>query len=663
MKARDGALWVCVVSAAVSLATLAGGCGSQDDRPNVMLIIVDTLRPDYLGCYGAGFARTPSVDGLAGGGARFTCCVTTAPVTLPSVSSILTSSYPVHHGVRDNGIFKLDPSLESLTEVFRENGYATGAVVGAYVLAEESGIDQGFGFFDSDFSGTYREQSSLLTERAEEVSKTQRRAAEVTERAVRWLQGTDRPFFLMAHYFDPHGPYDPPPSYIEKNPRNKYLGEVEYTDDNLAPLFRAAETAAGESELITIFMADHGEGLGRHGEDTHGFFIYDSTVLVPLILHYPGHIPPGTLIEEQVSTVDVAPTILDLAGLTPPPDWQGISHAWRLIAKPVEERPETTLPDEQPGPCYIETYRTKYSYNWSELVGVRHAGWKLIRAPRAELYDLAEDPAEESNLYELRPHAAARLESVLDSLILVNQGPLAERGPIQDLDQEMVGKLEALGYVMPSTEPPPGPLPDPKDKISGLNRRLESKEVVKKARVLFNEGDPGGAEAELKRALELDENNAVAVHDLGAIYYGRGELEKALRYFEEAVRLSPSSPVPREHLGGVYLDLDRNEEAAAALEAAVALDPEKADTRLGYGLALQRTGDERGALEQYKKAIELDPELSMAYYRAAYVLVGLGRHDEAARDLKEMLTRQPPPGLAERAREFLAEIDARTSSR
>ncbi len=635
-------------------------CGGKDTRPNVVLIIVDTLRADVLGCYGNRPTLTPNMDRLAAGGAMFYQCISAVPVTLPSVATILTSSYPMYHGARDNGLFVLDESIVTMAEAFKEAGYATGAVVGSRVIAEQTGIAQGFDFFDSKFSGAYLEESSLLRERSEDVAKTQRRAQEVTERAVAWLERAKGPFFLLVHYFDPHSPYDPPPEFLNRYGRDlirKYLGEVAYTDERMGPLMEAAEAASGRSDLLTVFVADHGEGLKEHGESQHGFFLYDSTVRVPFILHFPGHIVPAMVVQEEAPTIDIAPTVLDLVGLSAPQSWQGETLAPKVTTTPIVDNQAPAATPAPPRPCYMETFRTKYSYNWSELFGVRHNMWKYVRAPRPELYDLAKDPRETENVYDGRPDVAAKMEALLDDLIRAFSGPLGELGPSVDLDEEEIEKLEALGYVMPQKKPPTGPLPDPKDQIDGLNMRMDSKELVQQARTHMHGNDLDKALEELEKAVELDPKNSVAVHDIGAIYFKRGEFEKALPYFEEAVQISPTKVPPRENLAMTYMKLEKYEDAARELETAVALEPAKADLRLGYGLALLKTGDPGAALLEFRKAIELDPDLTPPYYQAALILAKSGQLDLAAATLREMLSKNPPQDGAALARKLLSDIE------
>jgi arylsulfatase A-like enzyme/Flp pilus assembly protein TadD len=635
-----------------------GGCGRGQKGPSVLVIIVDTLRADHVGCYGYDQGATPNMDRLAAAGARFTECVASAPLTLPSISTILTSSYPIYHGVRDNGIFTLDESLTTMAEVFNNAGFATAAVVGAYVLDRDTGIDQGYEHFDCDFGDTYSRTSSLSPTRAREIGQTQRRAEEVTERAVQWLGTAHGAFFLTVHYYDPHSPYDPPSPFYEKYPQSRYLGEVAYTDSQLPPVLQAAEKAAGEAGLITVLVADHGEGLGQHEERHHGFFIYDSTMLVPFMVVYPGPVPPGQVVDGQVATVDLAPTVLDLAGLTIPDSWQGVSLARRIAARPLSgtsDRPSETEGAENPRPTYIETFRTRYSHGWSELTGVRYDGWKLVRAPKPELYDLKNDPAELNNLYSANEAMVERMQDVMDKCLARWRGPLDGIGPNRELDQSALDKLETLGYITPQRPQSTGPLPDPKDMIGKLNSHYDSKERLDAAQSLLSRGDLGGAERELRAAIELDPGNAVAIHDLGLVYWRRGETEQALPFLERAAKLDSTKIEPHHSLAAAYMNLGRYKDAASELRAATAIDPEDAETRLMYATALENAGDLSGALEQYHKCIELAPDQTLAYYRAAAVELRLGHKAPARKMLEEMLQMKPPAELDRQARKLLEE--------
>jgi choline-sulfatase len=683
----------------LAAALLGSSCAKTDSRPNVLFIIIDTLRADHLGCYGAQTDATPNMDALASAGARFSQCVTAVPVTLPSISSILTSSYPIYHGVRDNGTFTLDESLTTMAEVFHDAGYATAGVVGAYILTDGTGIEQGFDHYDCQFSGDYKLQSSLLASRAQEVSETQRRAEEVTQRACAWLKAKHKPFFLMVHYFDPHAPYDPPSEYGKRYSSSVYLGEIAYTDAQLGPLIEEAQQAAAGAGLITALIADHGEGLGQHNEKEHGFFIYDSTLHVPFIVDYPGRIPGGQVVTEQVRTIDLGPTVLDLAGIAVPESWQGLSLADGLTAQAggASAQAQNQAPgggghsaDLSPsvraegsrglaqdpdhpaggaasaGPalgerdsrvCYIETYRTRYSYNWSELVGIRYDGWKLIRAPMPELYDLADDPQEEKNLYEEDGERVHVMESILDDALARWSGPFKDRGPTVELDESGLKKLEALGYVMPHKQLPTGPLPDPKVKIEEFNRRFASRNLQKVGQTLLEQGNLNAAERKFTEAIELDPANAEAIHGQGFVLWSRGDRARALELFEKAVTLNPASAGARRTLGNVYMIMGRSDEASDELQAAITLDPTSSEIRLDYGMILEEKGDLERALEQYRKAVELDPGLTAAQFQAALLLLKLHRVDEAKAMLQQLLAREPSGERAESAMKLLRELD------
>jgi tetratricopeptide (TPR) repeat protein len=289
------------------------------------------------------------------------------------------------------------------------------------------------------------------------------------------------------------------------------------------------------------------------------------------------------------------------------------------------------------------------------LTGIRYDGWKLIKAPTPELYDLRNDPRETNNLYDVDRTQANRMQGIMDQSIALWKGPLENIGPTRELDDSATDKLMALGYIMPHKSQPTGPLPDPKDMIRRLNSRFDSKERLRAAQALLSRGDLDGAERELRRALELDPENAIAVHDLGLVFWRRGQTDEALPLLEQAARLDSTKVEPHSSLAAAYMTLDRFNDAASELETAVKLAPENTETRLMYANALERTGDFEEALRQYQRCLVLAPDQVVAYYRAAVLHLRSGRKAEARKLLEEMLEREPSGRFAQEARTLLRE--------
>ncbi len=455
-----------VVLSLVALA-LSSSCGrpQHSDPANILLIIVDTLRADHLGCYGHEQARTPNIDALASQGAKFDQVVTSATVTAPSVASMLTSTSPCFHGVRDNELFSLNQDLQTLATVLRDAEYSCAAFVSSVVLDERYGFANGFHYYDDEMNEDYKVYDPAQATQAEELRGTQRRADKVTAAALGWLKDheNDGPFMCLVHYFDPHDPYDPPPPYDHAFRESPYDGEISFTDLQIGLLLDGLKKYRLDRNTLVVLTADHGEGLGEHRERTHGFFIYDSTVLVPLILRMPGVIEPGASFGAQVQTLDIMPTILDLVGVTVPLTAQGKSLAPALLAgEKLEDRP-----------AYIETFRPFYSYNWHELEAVRTDRWKYVRAPESELYDLHGDPGELNNIIETEPLMASETEFELEHLqeeLAVGAAALAAER-LGD-DPGVAKKMRALGYLGTRSSKPkerqPGSLdlPDPKSEIA-----------------------------------------------------------------------------------------------------------------------------------------------------------------------------------------------------
>ena len=480
-------------AAAALLLTLACGTPEPDEapasapdipprveRPNVVLLTLDTTRADHLGAWGWPHATTPNLDGLAARGTRFERCDTVAPITLPSHASLLTGLLPPRHGVRDNGAFQLGPEPAVLAEAFAAAGYRTAAVVSATVLARHYGLARGFEVYDDDLGAT----SHALAETAE------RSAGDTTDAALSALEDLSSPFFLWVHYFDPHERYAPPErvSADASGPTPDYDAEIAYMDREIGRLL-----AALPSQTVTVAVGDHGEMLGDHGEDTHGLLLRQGSRRVPLLMAGPG-IPRGHTVSCLARTIDVPLTLLDLAGLTPFPETDGESLA-ELFTQPCPN-PERL--------SYSETFLPLYSYRWHPLRALSDGETLYVRAAAGRLYDLDEDPEEANDLAADRQAEAREWEERLRAL-LASMGEMPEEAasPNRDLDAAERARLESLGYLGgggTSADQNLANLPDPATR-TGVARRLHgSARAVQDGRcgVVLREAprsDPGRARA------------------------------------------------------------------------------------------------------------------------------------------------------------------------
>ena len=480
-KSIIAAALCCIVSASAITS-----CGRErSSTPNLILIIVDTLRADHLGCYGYNKIETPDIDKLAADGVLFENAVTHAPLTLPSISSIMTSTLPPTTGVHYNEGFRLDASALTLAEILSEEGYLTGAVAGAVVLDSINGISQGFSRYDDDFGAfnTYLPHVKLLES---QLNHTQRRAGEVTDLGIDMAatMSKEGPFFMFLHYFDPHSPYDPPPPFSsrglaseEGSPEiviSRYDGEIAYADAQIGRLLDDLEQKGLIKNSLVVLTADHGEGLGEHGEKSHGYLTYEGTLHIPLIFSMPGRIPEGKRITGLASHIDVVPTILDILGV----DRGGLNSLNGRSLYPFDDYRATDY-------SYFEGATSFVVFGWCALRGVRTASWKYIEAPRKELYDLLHDPGEENNLIDQTPRVADSLRSAMEEIIAeapLFAGGTAGRemsmGDAQGQDADYVEKLRALGYIGAPKKVSTGyeemfdsSLPDPKDMIEAQGRQ------------------------------------------------------------------------------------------------------------------------------------------------------------------------------------------------
>jgi arylsulfatase A-like enzyme len=689
--------WAAVAAALVlaAAALLAARLGARAPwaaarRPGVLVVTLDTLRADRLGSYGYAAAQTPRLDALAARGLRFAQATTVVPLTLPAHSSLFTGTFPARHGVRDNGGFYLPDDQLTLAEVLRARGYRTGAFVSAFVLDGRWGVGQGFDRYFDDFDLS-------KFDRAPGMDAIQRPGAETVDQALSWLAADrERPFLAWVHLYDAHAPYDPPEPYGSRFPptaSGAYDGEIAAVDAQVGRLLDALEADGRLAGTLVVVAGDHGEMLGEHGEQTHGFFVYDAALRIPLIVAGPS--VPARVVAEQVRIVDVMPTVLDLLGEPPPPAVQGVS----LLPLARGERLSLL--------ALGESWYPRYHYGWSELVSIQDGRYKLIRAPRRELYDLREDPAEAVNLASRDPGRAEAMAGALERLLAQHGAQAAAHQPAQ-MDADTAEKLEALGYVAGGfsarhlEERPRG---DPKDKIGLYNLLKQAggasaagrvEEAIAKARQALAE-DPEILEAHMllgnflrkagrapealaayRRALALDPAHQESVFLLAVTYKDMGRYEDARLGFERARQLDERNgkvlwqladlemrekrydraeavlkdalarKVEEERfwlkLGECYLEMKRFDAAEDALRRALARREHLETARFNLGLVYEEKGDVARAMAEYEAEIAANPKAFRASFNLAKLLQRSGRQGEAVRRFRESVAAAPEFG-------------------
>jgi arylsulfatase A-like enzyme/tetratricopeptide (TPR) repeat protein len=560
----------------------AGGCGRRaGPSPNLLLVTLDTTRADRLGCYGVARAETPHLDRLAREGALFEQAIAVAPLTLPSHVSLLTGRYPPAHHVRLNGEFRASEEETLLAEHLAVRGYATAAAVGAFVVSAEFGLGQGFATFDEPAGDPFRESGArglVLREIAE------RPAAEVTDAALRLLDnGLPEPFFLWLHYFDPHGDYRPPPPFADRFADRPYDGEIAYVDSQLGRVLDALERDGRLDRTLVAVTADHGESLGEHGELTHGLFVYDATLRVPLLLRLPGQVRAGLRSERVVSGVDLAPTLLELLGQPPLAGIDGVSFAPACRGDAMAPR----------APVYAEAELPLRSYGWAGLQALRDHRNKFVRAPVPELYDLGADPGETQNLGPGEPGDLARWSERLAAL---ERGWPEAPETAHALDATARAKLEALGYVSGGPSPPArAERPDPKRLVQLHNLLVDAWRLV--AAGAF----PQALEL-AETALGADADNPQALELYGTLACHLDRCDEGLPRLAAAARLAPGSYQTQHNLANALHLAGRLPEAAAAFRVGLSLRPFEAGGHFALGNVLFAMGDATGALASYREA-------------------------------------------------------------
>ena len=574
-------------SLALWIAALCGACesGGRLAEPgsatgmNVLIVTIDTLRADRLGCYGHTGAETPTIDALARSGLLFEQATTVSPITLPSHASIFTGLAVPNHGVRHNGFFKLDLGSTTLAERFSASGYDTAAFISSFVLDRRYGLNQGFADYDDRFEWANDPGSGDYAERPAEA---------VTARATNWLRARadaqrENPFFAWVHYFDPHGPYEPPAPFAESFSAVPYDGEIAYVDHELGRVMDTLRELGSLDDTLILITSDHGEGLGEHNEATHADLIYDSTMRVPWILSNPRLFPDGKLVRDRLAaTIDIVPTIAALTGLE--------------LGTPVDGVDITAVP--VPGrTVYLETLAPLLDYGWAPLHGLRRIDGKFIHAPQPEYYDLITDPGERNNIYEGRKDAGG-LRAELSGLLAGWPDAFEVAGVRKELTQEELERLAALGYVTGQAARAPGTR-DPKAMMPVWHR-------INEAARLSVRGEHADAITAIREVLTIDPGDGKAWSVAMQIYDRAGQPSEAETCARRTLQLRPTSDL---WVSLARFALNRGDLSTfeGALAEAERLDPQNGGIHLGHGHADALQGRYDDAREEFEMALKIDP--------------------------------------------------------
>jgi len=422
----------------------AAASAPPPDLPNLLLVTIDTLRADHVGCYGYDSIETPNLDKLAEAGYLFENAFTTAPVTAPSHASILTGTYPTYHGVRDNGNYILDPFNVTLAEILLDRGYQTAAFVSTFVLDRRFGLFQGFELYNDDFSeGICPPSFKNKKWMGHRFDNFERDASQVNQAALPWLEahGTER-FFLWVHYYDPHKEYSPPEPWATRYSGRPYDGEIAYTDYHLGALLDTLDRTGVRDQTLVVLVSDHGEGLGQH-EPTHGLTLFDSVIRVLFILVPPGGLSEGQRIQREVRTIDLFPTLLDYMGLST----SGVVHGCTL--KSYIESDDPRKPRHGP-PLYCETHHYERPYRGGILRALRDPFWKYVvsdKNKKFSLFSLKENPGETRNVFRDHTSLGQKIDQRMRTIIRVSGKDGEEVNEEISMDKGTVEKLKALGYI------------------------------------------------------------------------------------------------------------------------------------------------------------------------------------------------------------------------
>ncbi len=591
--------WLCVLClVATAMGRTAASAPAKPQPPNVILITLDTIRADRMGFLGSKRGLTPHLDALARQSVVFPRAYAQVPLTTASHATILTGTYPQFHQVNDFGV-PLAEDLPYAPYIFRGNGYYTAAFVGSLVLdpvaRSAPGFERGFDTYDAGFH-----RRRMGEDRYQAI---ERRGGEVVAHALAWLSAHQKgPFFIWVHLYDAHDPYDPPEPYKTRYAAAPYDGEIAYVDAAVGKLLSWLRLRGLFEGALIAVMADHGEALGEHGEITHGIFLYDETIHVPLLFKLPQERSAGTRVDTRVELVDVLPTMLQTAGIAVPKEVQGESLLSTL--KPLTARDR---------PAYAESDYPHRTFGWSSLRSLRTGKYLFIEAPREELYDQTTDPKAEHNLATASVAVTSTLASQLDALR--EKTSTAKEAPKVSADPGLQERLNALGYV--ATDSSSSSMPgikdtgaDPKDKVEVVN--LLHRAEMAKEDMRFEEAVPL-----LEQVIALEPNLPITYLQLGTALSSLKNYEKAVPILRKAVEMRPDLTVPRYQLGSALFETGDFVGAAAEFETAVARSPNWPEAHLSLATAYARADRLQDAIPEYEKVIELRPN-----HYSAHLLLG-----------------------------------------